>query len=99
MTKYIHSFKNLYFKTSETIDVIQNNTHVHCNTQSVLLMTSIETETHHGNVQTADDVKVEILQYMTHGLHNKGKVTSRHHFTTNNNDTGRSIQLTWDCNW
>jgi len=23
---------------------------------------------------------------MTHGHHNKGKVTSRHHFTMNNND-------------
>jgi len=86
VTKYIHCLKKLYFKNSETIDVIPNNTHIHCDTQSVLLMTSIETETQQGNVQTTDDVKAEILQYMTHGHHNKGKVTSRHHFTMNKND-------------
>jgi len=39
-------FQNLYCKIFETIDVIPNNTHVHCNTQSVLSMTSTETETH-----------------------------------------------------
>ena len=86
VTKYIHSLNTFHFKNSETIDVRPNNTHIHRSTQSVLLMTSTEAETHQGNVQTADDVKAEILQYMTHGLHNKGKVTSRHHFTMNNND-------------
>jgi purine nucleoside permease len=58
-------YQNLYFKKSETIDVTPNNTHVHCNTQSVLLMTSTETETHQGKVQAADDMKAEIFQYMT----------------------------------
>jgi len=58
--------QNSYFKKSETIDVISNNTHVHCNTQSVLLMTLTEAETDQGQVQTIDDVKAEIFQYMTH---------------------------------
>jgi hypothetical protein len=66
MTKYILCAQNLYFKKFGTIDVIPNNTHIHCNTQSVLLMTSTEAETHWCKVQTADDVKADFLQYMTH---------------------------------